>query len=309
MKIGFFDDYRLCAVTDDDVIPLDGIVTGVEGFPPQLIMSTVIKNWSDYQGKFQVAIDSGEGAVARNQARLRAPTPCPTAMVCMAGNYMEFGTLKEKPVQQAFIKNSHAVIGNGDTMELPDAPASIFEAEAEMALVIGKRATKVSVDEAMGYVFGFVNFVDGSARGLLTGMGLPYFMKCQDTSAPIGPYITTADEVADPHNLHVTQWNNGTVTHDYCTDDMAYTIAETVAFVTSNTTLDAGDLIAVGVNHQQLHPIQDGDVVEQEIEGVGRLTFTVSDELKRTWARETRGERAEKGEEGSTPQLTGKYAN
>lgn len=307
MKLGFFDDYRLGAVTDDGVIPLDSVLSGMDGFPPQLIMGTVIEQWSVYEAKFKAAIGSGE-PVALDQVRLRAPTPCPTAIVCMAGNYMEFGTLKEKPVQQAFIKHSRTVIGDGDTMQLPDVPASIFEGEAELAMVVSKRASKVTVDEAMDYVFGYVNFVDGSARGLLAGMGLPYFMKCQDTFAPIGPYITTADEVIDPHNLHVTQWNNGDVTHDYNTDDMAYTIAETIAFVTANTTLDAGDLIAFGVNHQQLHPLQDGDVVEQEVEGLGKLTFTVGDELRRTWGRETRGQRVEAGEEGSTPQLSGKYA-
>tara|TARA_Y100000588_G_scaffold373868_2_gene448236 strand:- start:5613 stop:6539 length:927 start_codon:yes stop_codon:yes gene_type:complete len=308
MRLGFFDDYRLGAVTDDGVVSLDSLVEGVDGFPPQLVMKTVIEQWSDYEGKFKAAIGSGEATVL-DQVRLRAPLPCPTAMVCMAGNYMEFGTLKEKPVQQAFIKHSHAVIGDGDTMQLPDVPASVFEGEAELAMVVAKRASKVSVDEAMDYVFGYVNFVDGSARGLLTGMGLPYFMKCQDTFAPIGPYITTADEVSDPHNLHVVQRNNGDITHDYNTDDMAYTIAETIAFVTSNTTLEAGDLIAFGVNHQQLHPLQDGDVVEQEIEGLGKLTFKVNDELKRTWGRETRGQRAEAGEEGPTPQLTGKYSS
>ncbi|HAA76243.1 TPA: fumarylacetoacetate hydrolase [Candidatus Latescibacteria bacterium] len=308
MKLTFFDDFRLGAVTDDGVIAIDTLVDGVDGFPPQLILSTVISQWSDCGPKFQSAIESGD-PIALDSVRLRAPTPQPTSIVCMAGNYMEFGTLPEKPTQTAFFKSSYAVIGDSDTMQLPDVPASIFEGEAEMALVISKRASKVKPEDAMEYVFGYMNFVDGSARGLAAGMGLPYFMKCKDTFAPIGPYIVTADEIDDPHKLHIRQWNNGKVTHDYNTDDMAYTIAETVAFVTFNSTLDAGDVIAVGVNHGQLHPLQDGDVVEQEIDGLGRLTFKVEDELKRTWKRETRAERADAGEQGATPQLTGKYAD
>ena len=308
MKLTFFDDFRLCAVTNDGVVALDSLVENVDGFPPQLILSTVISQWADYKPQFQSAIESSD-AIDLECVRLRAPTPQPTSVVCMAGNYMEFGTLPEKPAQTAFFKSSYAMIGDGDTMQLPDVPASIFEGEAEMALVISKRATKVKVEEAMDYVFGYLNFCDGSARGLAAGMGLPYFMKCKDTFAPIGPYIVTADEIENPHKLRVKQWNNGKVTHDYNTDDMAYTIAETVAFVTANSTLDAGDVIAVGVNHGQLHPLQNGDVVEQEIEGLGRLTFKVEDALNRTWKRETRAERADLGEQGATPQLTGKYAD
>jgi 2-keto-4-pentenoate hydratase/2-oxohepta-3-ene-1,7-dioic acid hydratase in catechol pathway len=308
MKITFFDDYRLGAVTDDGVTPLDSLLDGMENLPPQLVLIRVIKQWSDYQAKFNAAIDSAE-PLSRSQTRLRAPAPLPTSIVCLAGNYMESGTLKEKPPQAAFLKSSYAVIGDGDIMHLPDVPASIFEGEAEMALVIGKRATKVRSEEALDFVFGYTNFTDGSARGLSAGMGLPYFMKCQDHFAPIGPYIVTPDEIADPQNLQVRQWNNGKLTHDYNTSDMAYTIAETIAFVTANTTLDAGDVIALGVNHQQLHPIQDGDVVEQETEFLGRLTFRVSDGLGRTWERETRAERRSAGAEGATPQLTGKYAD
>jgi 2-keto-4-pentenoate hydratase/2-oxohepta-3-ene-1,7-dioic acid hydratase in catechol pathway len=306
MKITYFDDYRLGAVTDNGVILLDSLLQGMDGFPPQLVLKTVIERWSEYEAKFRDAIDSGE---ALEGVRLRPPTPCPTSIVCMAVNYMESGTLKEKPPKAAFIKSSHAVIGEGDVMQLPDVPATIFEGEAEIALVIAKRAIKVSVEDAMDYVFGYTNFVDGSARGLATGMGLPYFMKCQDTFAPMGPYIVTPDELADPQNLHAKQWNNGRLTHDYNTDDMAHNIAESIAFVTSNTTLDAGDVIALGTNHRGLHPLQDGDVVEQEIEGLGRLTFTVADPLKRTWARETRADRLEAGSAGTTPQLTGKYAS
>ena len=307
MKLTFFDDFRLGAVTDDGVIPLDSVVSGVDGFPPQLIMNIVIAQWAHYQPKFQTAIASGE-PIALDSVRLRPPTPRPTSIVCMARNYMEFGTLPEKPAQSSFFKSSYAVIGDGDTMQLPDVPAQVFEGEAELALVIGKRATRVEPEDAMDYVFGYLNFVDGSARGLGAGMGLSYAIKCKDTFAPIGPYIVTADEIDDPDHLQVKQWNNGKVTHDYNTDDVAYTIAETIAFVTFNSTLDAGDVLAVGVNHGQLHPLQDGDVVEQEIEGLGRLTFNVSDEHKRTWTRESRADRVTAGHEGPTPQLTGKYA-
>ena len=94
------------------------------------------------------------------------PVPKPGNIVCMAVNYMEDGTLPEKPAINAFHKAATAVIGDGETMVLPDAPATIFEGEGEMALVIGKRATRVAPADAFKHIFGYTCFIDGSARGL-----------------------------------------------------------------------------------------------------------------------------------------------
>ncbi|MCZ6888585.1 MAG: fumarylacetoacetate hydrolase family protein [Gammaproteobacteria bacterium] len=307
MKVVFFDDFKLGAVTDAGIVDFSDLLQSMENFPPQLVINSVIEQWDRYRPAFEDRLGSGP-VIATDTVRLRAPTPKPTSIVCMAVNYMESGTLKDKPAKQAFFKSSHSVIGPGDTMRLPDVPASIFEGEAELAVVIAKTATRVSVETAHDYIFGYMNFVDGSARGLAAGMGLPYFMKCQDDFAPLGPWLVTPDELDDPQNLNVRQWNNGTLTHDYNTNDMAHNIAESIAFVTANTTLEAGDVLALGVNHQGLHPLQDGDVVEQEIDGIGRLTFTVADPLQRTWDRQTRAQRRAAGEKGPTPQVSGKYA-
>lgn len=308
MKLCFFNDYLLGAVTASGVVDLTPAITDLSALPPQLIMNAVIEQWDQRCTELEEFVKSGS-TTSIGDIEFRAPTPKPFAIVCMAVNYMENGTLREKPPKQAFFKNSHSVIGNGDTMHLPDVPASIFEGEAELALVIGKKATKVPVNSAHDYIFGYMNFVDGSARGLAAGMGLSYFMKCQDDFAPLGPWITTKTELDDPQRLQVRQWVNGKLTHDYNTDDMAHNIAESLSFITANTTLEAGDVIALGTNHQGLHPFQHNDVVEQEIDGLGRLTFNVSDELKRTWERKTRAERQASKEKGPAPQLTGKYVS
>ena len=308
MKLAFINNFELAAVTDAGVVNLsDAVAEGLNVLPPQQLMNHVIEHWSDYGTKFAALVEAGS-VQPMEDITLRAPLPKPISIACMAVNYMEFGALKEKPEPQAFLKNSHSVIGPGETMNLPDVPASIFEAEAELALVIGKTAKNVKAEDAYDYIFGYLNFVDGSSRGLSMGMGMPYFMKCQDDSAPLGPWIVTADEVANPMNLRVQQWNNGEPTHDYNTDDMAHDIAASLAFVSANTTLEAGDVIALGTNHQGLHPLQDGDLVEQEIEGLGRLAFHVHDDHKRTWSRETRAERRSNKLKGPAPQLTGTYA-
>jgi hypothetical protein len=89
---------------------------------------------------------------------------------------------------------------------------------------------------------------------------------------------------------------------------MAHKIPRCIEWVSSIHALDAGDILALGTNHRGLNPFMDGDTIEVETEGLGRLRFKVRDDLKRTWARETRLQRQEKGQEGTTPQLTGKYA-
>ncbi len=221
----------------------------------------------------------------------------------MAVNYMEDGTRDEPAPINAFQKSPNCVIGNGDTMVLPDMPATIFEGEAELALVIGKHASYVSEEEAMNYVFGYLNFIDGSARGVQ-----PFYqMKARGTFAPIGPYLVTADEVSNPQNLQVKLWVNGDLKQNYNTDDMAHKIPKTISWISSIHPLEPGDVIATGTNHRGLSAFQGGDLIELETEGLGRLSIHVQDDLKRKWSRESRLDRQEKGLAGTTPQLEGKY--
>jgi 2-keto-4-pentenoate hydratase/2-oxohepta-3-ene-1,7-dioic acid hydratase in catechol pathway len=225
----------------------------------------------------------------------------------MAVNYMEDGT-RDKPAPiNAFHKSPSAIIGDGDTMVLPDVPASVFEGEAELAVVIGKRASRVRAADAMAYVFGYTNFIDGSARGLPPERNVFFQAKSRDSFAPIGPCLVTADEIEDPQKLSVKLWNNGTLMQDFNTDDMAHSIARCIEWASSIHTLLPGDILATGTNHRGLHPFMDGDKVVLEIQGLGRLTVRVRDELKRTWKRETRLERQKQGFDSPTPQVAGKY--
>lgn len=134
-------------------------------------------------------------------------------------------------------------------------------------------------------------------------------MKSRETFAPIGPYLVTADEIANPQNLQIKLWVNGEVKQNFNTDDMAHNIKRCIEWASSIHTLHPGDILATGTNHRGLSSFQDGDNVEIETEGLGRLSFNIRDDLKRTWSRDTRLEHADKGADGpATPQLTGKYA-
>jgi len=306
VKILYFDDFKLGVLKGDTVVDVSDVVRDVPHIGPHDLISGVIERWASYKARLEQAAAQGRG-IPLGQVKIRPPLPKPYNIVAMAVNYMEDGTRKEPAPINAFHKSPNSVIGHGDTLVLPDVPATIFEGEAEMALVIGKRATAVSPADAMSYIFGYVNFIDGSARGLLPTGNTFYQMKSRDTFCPMGPYIVTADEIGNPAKLQIRLWVNGTLKQNYNTSDMAHKIPRCIEWVTSIHTLDPGDVIATGTNHRGLSGFQNGDEVEVETEGLGRLRFYVRDDLKRTWGRETRLDRQQKNQEGTTPQLTGKH--
>jgi 2-keto-4-pentenoate hydratase/2-oxohepta-3-ene-1,7-dioic acid hydratase in catechol pathway len=307
MKLVFFDDFKLGVLKGESVVDVSDVVRGIPHTGPHNLINGLIEQFAEYKGRLEDAVSRGQG-IPIGQVRIRPPLPKPTNIECMAVNYMEDGTRSEPAPINAFHKSPSSIIGHGDTMVLPDAPATIFEGEAELALVIGKRASNVSAADAMSYIFGYLNFIDGSARGLPPAGNTFYQMKSRDTFAPIGPYLVTADEIPDPQNLQVRLWVNGTLKQNYHTSDMAHKIPRCIEWVTSIHTLEPGDILATGTNHRGLSAFQNEDLIEIETEGLGRLRFRVRDDLKRVWARETRLDRQEKGLDGTTPQLEGKYA-
>src|SRR5215468_4125845 len=307
MKLLYFDDYKLGVLKGNNIVDVSAVVRDIPHTGPGDLINGLIARFDQYRGRLEDAAASAQG-VPLSSVRVRPPLPKPTNIDAMAVNYMEDGTRSAPAPINAFHKSPGCVIGDNDTMILPDVPATIFEGEAELALVIGKRADNVPAAKAMEYVFGYLNFIDGSARGLPPAGNTFYQMKSRETFAPMGPFIVTADEVKDPNHLQVRLWVNGTLMQDYNTSDMAHKIPRCIEWVTSIHPLEPGDVLALGTNHRGLNPFQDGDLVELETEPLGRLHVKIRDDLKRTWARETRLQRQEKGLEVPTPQLTGKYA-
>jgi len=307
MKLVFYDDFKLGVMNGDTVVDAASALSGIHHHSPQDLLNQLIENFSQYRSSLNQLASQGAG-VPVNSVRLRSPVPKPNNIVAMAVNYMEDGTRAEPAPINAFHKSANAVIGDGDTMILPDVPATIFEGEAEMALVIGKRASHVRAEDAYDYIFGYLNFIDGSARGLPPTGNTFYQMKSRDTFAPMGPCLVTADEISDPHNLQIRLWVNEELKQNFNTSDMAHNIPRVIEWVSSIHDLEPGDVIATGTNHRGLSAFQDGDHIELEVEGLSTLHFNIQDELKRTWARETRLDRADKGLEGTTPQISGKYA-
>jgi 2-keto-4-pentenoate hydratase/2-oxohepta-3-ene-1,7-dioic acid hydratase in catechol pathway len=308
VKLCYFNDFRLGVIKGDQVVDVTDAAKDLPHRDTRDLIAGVIEHWDKYKSKLEAAAGAGKG-VALSGVCLRAPVPRPGNIDCMAVNYMEDGTLKEKPAINCFHKAATAVIGESDTMVLPDVPASIFEGEAELALVIGKRAHNVKAADYKQYIFGYTCFIDGSARGLPPPGNVFFQMKSRTTFAPMGPWLVTADEIPDPQKLAIELKNNGVTMQKFNTDDMAHQIPRVIEWLSSIHTLEPGDVVATGTNHRGLNSFMDGDKIELTTEGCGTLQITVRDPLKRTWARVTRLKHKESGAEGvHTKQTGGQYA-
>jgi 2-keto-4-pentenoate hydratase/2-oxohepta-3-ene-1,7-dioic acid hydratase in catechol pathway len=282
MKLVFYDDFAPGLLRGDQVIDISHAVSRVGGHNPQEVLQNIIEGFNTLRPELIRLAASGSGKPV-SSVRLRQPIPRPRKVLCMIGNYREGVTGVARPID-IFLKSPDSICGPGDTVVLPERQHIIFHHEAELGLVIGRRAHNVRQGDAMDYIFGYTAFVDVSARGAIGRQGTgSFFGKSYDTFGPIGPCILTKDEVPDPHKLAVKLWVNGQVRHDYNTDDMEHPIPEIIEFASSVTTLLPGDIIACGTNHQGLGPLQDGDTGEIEVERVGRFSFKVSDPFKRRW--------------------------
>lgn len=232
-----------------------------------------------------------------SSATVLAPVVRPPKLIACLRNYFE-GVQRERETQDMFLESPDSVTSPGKTVVLPPHPATIFHHEAELALVIGRRARDLPADErAYDALAGYTCAIDVSGRGL--GRSSPSRIgKSFRTFTPLGPVIVTPDEIPDPQNLEVTLSVDSAVRQAYNTSDMEYPVVEVLAFISSYMTLVPGDVIMCGTNHQGLGPLQDGNRVVCTISGIGSLEVDVMDEQKRSWpyeidqeiAARTRGE-------------------
>jgi 2-keto-4-pentenoate hydratase/2-oxohepta-3-ene-1,7-dioic acid hydratase in catechol pathway len=285
VKLILFDDYRPGVLDGDVVCPLDALFDLDPAMRPQDRIVEVIERFADLRPTIEAHLATG-ATMPLAEVRLRPPLPRPGKIICARANYREGSDRAPWPMD-AFLKSPEAVIGPGETVVLPERLHDVFHHEAELAVVIGRETSNVPADAVMDHVFGYTGFMDVSARkGIGRPDGASFLGKSYNTFAPLGPAIVTADEIPDPHVLQVRYWVNGDLRHDYNTSDIEHGVPEFLEFLSSVMTLRPGDLVAMGTNHQQIGPLQDGDLAVLEIDGIGRLTVNVEDPLRRTWARE-----------------------
>jgi 2-keto-4-pentenoate hydratase/2-oxohepta-3-ene-1,7-dioic acid hydratase in catechol pathway len=238
----------------------------------------------DIYGEFDVTTEPA--AIARRLAPVQ-----PAAILGMGLNYRQHAAESGMPVPGwpvVFVKTNNS-------LQHPDAPIVIprhlpsekVDYECELAVVIGRTCRNVSRDEALDYVLGYTCANDVSARDwqLENGSGQWCRGKMFDTFAPLGPCLVTADELPDPHGLRMRTLLNGEVMQDWRTDDMIFDVPDIIAFLSGSTTLLPGTVIltgtpqGVGMARKPPRWLREGDTVVVEIEGIGRLSNPVVNEM------------------------------
>jgi 2,4-diketo-3-deoxy-L-fuconate hydrolase len=226
----------------------------------------------------------GGETVALEEASLHPPIARPEKIVAIGLNYEDHAAetgaeIPDKPV--VFTKYPNTIIGPGAPIRIPPITEQV-DYEAELAVVIGRRAKNVSESEALDYVFGYTNANDVSARDLQFSEGGQWTRsKSIDTFLPLGPYVATRDEVPDPQNLFIRAILNGETVQDGTTSRMIFSVAELVSFLSQGMTLEPGDVIitgtppGVGMARDPQLWMKPGDEVSIEIEGLGTLTNPV----------------------------------
>ena len=290
------------AAKDSGDIFIDTVVaSNLSGHQAPRDMLSLIGSSSDPQGQYaqlKQTVVCNDQALAKasiniKNAKLAAPLARPGKIICLAGNYREhivesgFAAPQASAVitQQLFLKPSSAIIGEGDDIIISSVNDTIGW-ETELAVVIGKRGRNITTANAWAHVFGYTILNDVSERRLNSGIenrtkremdGFFDWLagKWFDGFAPCGPWIVTADEIEDPHNLEIKLNVNGKLRQQGNTRDMIFRIPEQVAYISSIMTLEPGDIIStgtpVGAGVGGASSLSAGDEMVCEIEGIGTL--------------------------------------
>lgn len=286
---------RLGVIEGESVVDVEalGIAFG-EDFPASML--ELIDLGPDGLAALKRLLDEARGAwpvrttVPLANVRLLAPIPRPRKNIFGIGlNYVEhveessrtLDTSKDLPKEPViFSKPPMAVVGPDDPIEHNASITQQLDWEVELAAIIGRKATKVSEEDALSYVFGYSVMIDVSARDNRRA-GQWIYSKGQDSFAPFGPCIVTADEVGDPHDLDLWLTVNGERKQGSNTKHMLFKIPTLISDISAAITLDPGDIIAtgtpegVGAGRDPQEWLWPGDVVEACVEGIGTIRHPV----------------------------------
>jgi 5-carboxymethyl-2-hydroxymuconate isomerase len=230
--------------------------------------------------------------IDRSEVEILAPVPRPGKIVAIGLNYRDHareGGVELPASPMVFAKFATSVVPDGAVVEWDPALTGEVDLEAELGVVIGRTARRVSESDALSYVLGYTCVNDVSARDLQFADKQFVRAKSLDTFCPMGPVLVTADEIPDPQALSIKAILNGTAVQDSSTSEMVFGVAQLVSFCSQAFTLEPGDVIATGtpagvlVYRSPKVMLKDGDEMTIEIERIGRLT-NVCREVRTTTA-------------------------
>jgi 2-keto-4-pentenoate hydratase/2-oxohepta-3-ene-1,7-dioic acid hydratase in catechol pathway len=273
MRIARFNGGRIGIVVGDTIHDVTA-AAGVDPAEwPPVGMVRVIANFSALRDKLAAAARSAP-ALSLANVRLETPVPWPNKIIAYPTNYRdhaaEMSTTTHADLQGYFLKANSSLSGPNDAIELPDMPGREIHHECEIALVIGKEGRRIPAARAFDHVFGYACLLDITIRGKEERV----MRKSFDTFTPVGPWITTADEVPDPADIRMRLWVNGEKRQEASTKDLIVDIPRMIEIASSASTLYPGDLIATGTP-AGVGPLRAGDEVTIEVDDVGRMRVPV----------------------------------
>ena len=287
MKLAAIKPNELAIVKNETLISIGELL------PKGSTMIDLITAYDGIKGKLDALAAGGTG-VGLDAKRLKPPVENPSKIWAAAGNYKRgtaglgdargrgtaAKTSPEELLENIFLKPPSAIAGPEDNILIPKNAESIFP-ELELCVVIGKKARHVSKARAFDVVFGYTIMLDVTARGYGLSKNLSgtrNVRKGFETFAPIGPWITTKDEIAEPHNLWMKLWINGELKQSAKTDAMINDIATMISFLSEVTTFYPGDLLTTGNpdSPEFQEKLKPGDVLKSEIEGIGAMNLGVA---------------------------------
>jgi 2-keto-4-pentenoate hydratase/2-oxohepta-3-ene-1,7-dioic acid hydratase in catechol pathway len=293
MKLATIKPNDLAIVKIDRLIPIGATLSRDGALPSGATMVDLIANYDALKTRLE-DIAAKAQSVNLEATLLRAPVENPSKIWAAAGNYKRGSeglgegrgrgtagkTSPDELLENIFLKPPSAIAGPEDKILIPKNADSIFP-ELELCVVIGNKARHLSKERAFDAIFGYTIMLDVTARGYGLSKNLSgtrNVRKGFETFAPIGPWITTKDEIPDPHNLWMKLWINGALKQSAKTDAMINDIATQISFLSQVTTLYPGDLITTGNpdSPEFQEKLKPGDVLKAEIEGIGAMNLGVA---------------------------------
>jgi 2-keto-4-pentenoate hydratase/2-oxohepta-3-ene-1,7-dioic acid hydratase in catechol pathway len=281
MKIARFNGGKIGIVTGDRIVDVTKICGVDPGEWPPVGMNRVIANFAELRPKIEAALAIAPSEPLAN-VRLETPNPWPHKLLAMPSNFAAhsaemktngFGLANSLNADEAgfFMKSNGSLIGSAEPIVIPDRPGRTFHHECEMATIIGTGGNDIPAAKALDHIFGYACLIDVTMRGA----GERVMRKSFDSFCPVGPWITTADEVGAPDDIEMRLWVNGELRQHAIANEMIVGIREQVETCSSVTRLVPGDIIASGTM-SGVGSLVPGDTVEIDIARVGRMKLAVT---------------------------------
>lgn len=280
MKIASFNGGHIGLVIDDALIDVSDLVDAQPGIWPPVNSVRLIAGFAETYAARLAGPALERPRLPLAAVRLDCPIKWPNKVVAFPANYhahinemVEANALiSAKPAsgQGFFLKANSSLSGPSDPVILPAIEGREIHHECELALIIGKGGRDISREDALTHIFGYACLIDFVVRGKEERV----MRKSFDSFCPVGPYIVTADEIADPRNIDLRLAVNGEVRQTANTRDLIVDIPGMISMASSVMTLQPGDVIASGTP-AGVGPVKDGDVVHIQIDGVGEMSLAV----------------------------------